>query len=251
MKALRIAMIVIGILGIADTAVFSIWSNLNLGIILPAILGTPLLIAGIFFGRLRAFTESIPWLRYVFFGAYAAVFLFMIIIGGMIFTSAHEEPEDGADALIVLGCAVHGNRVSLTLSYRLDRAIEYLNENPNTIAIVSGGKGQGESVSEAEAMHKYMVQNGIAAERIIEEDKSESTEENFRFSNEIINSLFPNGAKIAFVTTNFHVLRAELVAKKQGIEADGFGAKDVWYTAMNNYMRESIALAYYKLTGKI
>ena len=251
MKALRIAMIVIGILGIADTAVFSIWSNLNLGIILPAILGTPLLIAGIFFDRLRALTENAPWLRYAFFGAYAAVFLFMIIIGGMIFTSAHEEPEDGADVLIVLGCAVHGNRVSLTLSYRLDRAIEYLNENPNTIAIVSGGKGQGESVSEAEAMRKYMVQKGIAAERIIEEDKSESTEENFRFSNEIINSLFPNGAKIAFVTTNFHVLRAELVAKKQGIEADGFGAKDVWYTAMNNYMRESIALAYYKLTGKI
>ncbi len=251
MKLLRIIMMLLGAAGIADTAVLSIWSNLNLGIMLPAILGAPLLIAGIFFNPLRSLTANAHWLRYIFFGAYIAYALFMLIVGGMIFTSAHEEPEEGADALIVLGCAVHGDRVSLTLGYRLDRAIEYLNANPNTVVIVSGGKGPGENVSEAEAMRRYMVSRGIKDERIIKEDKSTSTEENFAFSREIIDSLFPNGARLAFVTTNFHVLRAELVAQKQGIDIDGFGADDVPYTAPNNYMREAIALAYYKITGKI
>ena len=251
MKIFRIIMILIGAIGVADTAVLSMWSNMNLGIMLPAIIGAPLIIVGIFFEPLRSFTARALWLRYAFFGAYIAYALFMLIVGGMIYTSAHDDPEEGADVLIVLGCAVHGERVSLTLSYRLDRAIEYLNANQNTVAIVSGGQGQGESISEAEAMRRYMVNRGIANERIIMEDKSTSTEENFAFSREIIDSLYPNGARLAFVTTNFHVLRAELVAKKQGIAIDGFGAKDVYYTAPNNYMREAIALTLYKLTGKI
>ena len=167
MKFFRIIMILIGAIGVADTAVLSMWSNMNLGIMLPAIIGSPLIIVGIFFKPLRSFTAHALWLRYAFFGAYIAYVLFMLIVGGMIYTSAHDDPEEGADVLIVLGCAVHGERVSLTLSYRLDRAIEYLNANPNTVAIVSGGQGQGESISEAEAMRRYMVNRGIANERII------------------------------------------------------------------------------------
>ena len=140
MKIFRIIMVLIGTIGVADTAVLSMWSNINLGIMLPAIIGAPLIIVGIFFKPLRSFTARALWLRYAFFGAYIAYALFMLIVGGMIYTSAHDDPEEGADVLIVLGCAVHGERVSLTLSYRLDRAIEYLNANPNTVAIVSGGK---------------------------------------------------------------------------------------------------------------
>ncbi len=253
MNAIRIAMIIIGALGVMDTAIMSLWSNANLGIILPAVIGAPLLIAGIFFEPLRSLTASGIWLhiKRIFFGAYILYAVFMLVMSGMIYTSAHDEPENGADALIVLGCAVHGERVSLTLSYRLDRAIEYLNENPNTLVIVSGGKGNGESISEAEAMRRYLEAHGIDAQRIIKEDRSTSTEENFIFSREILETLFPNGAKYAFVTTNFHVMRAELVAKKQGLDINGFGAKDVYYTAPNNYMREALAVAYYKLAGKI
>ena len=147
MKIFRIIMILIGAIGVADTAVLSMWSNMNLGIMLPAIIGAPLIIVGIFFEPLRSFTARALWLRYAFFGAYIAYALFMLIVGGMIYTSAHDDPEEGADVLIVLGCAVHGERVSLTLSYRLDRAIEYLNANPNTVAIVSGGQGQGDQIT--------------------------------------------------------------------------------------------------------
>lgn len=253
MNALRLMLIIIGIIGVADTAIMSLWSNLNLGVILPAVIGAPLLLTGIFFEPLRALTAqgALLWLRKAFFALYAVYAAFMLIMSGLIYTSAHDAPPQNADALIVLGCAVHGDRVSLTLSYRLDKAAEYLNQNPNTLVILSGGKGQGENISEAEAMSRYLIGRGIAAERIIKEDRSTSTEENFIFSREIIDARFPQGAKLAFVTTNFHVLRAELVAKKLGLEIEGFGAKDVYYTAPNNYMREALALAYYKLAGKI
>ena len=148
----------------------------------------------------------------------------------------------------MLGCAVRGERVSLTLKLRLDAALKYLEHSPNTAVIVSGGKGDGENISEAEAMKRYLVSHGVDESRIITEDKSTSTWENFKFSKMILDQRFP-GASAAFVTTNFHVYRAGRVAIMNGIEAEGYGAKDVWYTKLNNYMRESIAVAVYKLRG--
>ena len=95
MKFFRIIMILIGAIGVADTAVLSMWSNMNLGIMLPAIIGAPLIIVGIFFKPLRSFTAHALWLRYAFFGAYIAYALFMLIVGGMIYTSAHDDPRKG------------------------------------------------------------------------------------------------------------------------------------------------------------
>ena len=97
-------------------------------------------------------------------------------------------------------------------------------------------------------MKRYLVSHGVDESRIITEDKSTSTWENFKFSKMILDQRFP-GASAAFVTTNFHVYRAGRVAIMNGIEAEGYGAKDVWYTKLNNYMRESIAVAVYKLRG--
>ena len=169
-------------------------------------------------------------------------------MGAMLGSAAHRKADYGKDVLIVLGCAVRGERVSLTLKLRLDAALEYLEHSPNTAVIVSGGKGDGENISEAEAMKRYLVSHGIDESRIITEDKSTSTWENFKFSKMILDERFP-GASAAFVTTNFHVYRAGRVAIMNGIEAEGYGAKDVWYTKLNNYMRESIAVAVYKLRG--
>ena len=174
--------------------------------------------------------------------------MFFCCMGAMLGSAAHKKADYGKDVLIVLGCAVRGERVSLTLKLRLDAALEYLEHSPNTAVIVSGGKGDGENISEAEAMKRYLAAHGIDESRIITEDKSTSTWENFKFSKMILDQRFP-GASAAFVTTNFHVYRAGRVAIMNGIEAEGYGAKDVWYTAPNNYMRESIAVAVYKLRG--
>ena len=199
-------LIIAGGLMTMDTIWLSTVCNGNLGTFLPAIMGVPLLLIGIF---KRFF---MPWFRtpsghivkVLLIACYSAAVVFFCCMGAMLSSAAHKKADYGKDVLIVLGCAVRGERVSLTLKLRLDAALEYLEHSPNTAVIVSGGKGDGESISEAEAMKRYLVSHGIDEGRIIKEDKSASTWENFKFSKDILDRRFP-GASVAFVTTNFHV----------------------------------------------
>lgn len=253
MKPMRLLLLALGGLAIGDTLLLACFSNLNLGVVLPAIIGMPLLAIGIFYGWfLRLFQTPLgKWIKAILIGGYGAYALFMLVVSGLIYTQTQEEAPKDADALIVLGCGVHGERVSLTLKYRLDKAIEYLHLNPNTVAVLSGGQGPGEDITEAEAMGRYLVRNGIDESRIRKEGNSTSTYENFAFSMEIISEEFGKTPKLVFITTGFHVLRAELVAKQQGIEISGIAASDVPYMAANNYMREAVALTLYKLMGRV
>ncbi|WP_370458110.1 YdcF family protein [Bacillus sp. BPN334] len=87
-----------------------------------------------------------------------------------------------ADYIIVLGSKVNGTKPSYSLQYRIDKAAEYLQSHEKTIAIVSGGKGKGEDISEALAMKNGLMKLKIAEDRIIMEDKSTSTDENIKLS---------------------------------------------------------------------
>ena len=138
------------------------------------------------------------------------------------------------------------------LSNRLDTAADYLESHPDTICVVSGGRGDGESVTEASAMKKYLVERkGIDPARVIEEDRAENTRENFAFSKALIDEKLGSDAAIAFVTTDFHVFRAGRVAEKAGICATGIAAPDVWYIRLNNFLRESVGIVVYGLRGDI
>lgn len=114
--------------------------------------------------------------------------------------------------LIVLGAHINGTEPSRALQNRLNTAMEYLEKNPKTLVVVSGGKGSDEDISEAEAMGKYLICRGIAAERIILEDQSTNTVENLKFTAKLISK----EAKIGIVTNDFHIYRSLKLAKKQG-----------------------------------
>ena len=167
------------------------------------------------------------------------------------------EPEK-ADVLIVLGAGIRGDLPSVVLRNRLDRALDCYEQNPDLLIIVSGGMGEGESSTEASVMKKWLVAAGVPADSIIEEGKSQSTEENFIFSFDIINRLF-NGSgaaaesnpRVAFVTTRFHVFRASRIAKKLGYDVNGVSAKDFSPLIVNNYLRECAAITQYFCTGRI
>ena len=147
-------LIIAGGLMTMDTIWLSTVCNGNLGTALPAIMGVPLLLIGLF---KRFF---MPWFRtpaghlvkVLLIACYSAAVVFFCCMGAMLGSAAHKKADYGKDVLIVLGCAVRGERVSLTLKLRLDAALEYLEHSPNTAVIVSGGKGDGENISEAEAM---------------------------------------------------------------------------------------------------
>ena len=116
--------------------------------------------------------------------------LCFVFLAGYVLSYAHSTVTYKEDAIIVLGAAVHGKTPSRTLRYRLKKAVDYHEQNPDAIIIVSGGQGAQEDISEAEAMKIYLVENGVASNKIIKEDKSTSTAENFKFSKEILDETF-------------------------------------------------------------
>ncbi len=250
MKLLRIICIVVGAFLVLDTVIVSMLSNFNLGVILPAMIGAPLLLLGAFMHHMD--TGFLAVVKWVLLGCYALGAVFLLVMGILMGTAAKRADEVDADALIVLGAAVHGDKVTWVLSNRLDTAADYLDAHPDAICVVSGGKGDGESVTEASAMQKYLIERkGIAASRILVEDRAENTRENFAFSKAMIEERLGEDAKIAFVTTDFHVFRAQRVAKKAGIDAEGLAAPDVWYIRINNFLRESVGITVYGLRGDI
>lgn len=253
-KMFRTFLILAGMLLILDTVVIKSLTTGNLGTYLPAIIGLPLLLFGLFLTPLSAWFEAarigavIKWFSIC---VYSAAILFFAVVGSILYKEGHEKAPESADAVIVLGAGLRGSRVSLTLQYRLDAAYEYLKQNPDSILVLSGGQGKGETVAEAVAMKSYLLSRGVSADKLIVEDRSESTYENFQYSLAILKKQLGRDPKIAFITTEFHVYRAELVAKRMGIDATGIGAKGVWYIAPNDYMRESIALTVYWLRGNV
>ena len=249
MKFLRILCLVVGGFLVLDTLIVRFLSNYNLGVILPAVLGAPLLLLGLFWPHMDA--GFLLFLRRFLLVCYGLGCLFLLFLGSLMLRAIDRGEHGDYDALIVLGAAVHGDRVTWVLSNRLDAAYDYAAAHPETVLVVSGGQGGGESVTEASAMARYLSQRGLDAGRILLEDRAESTAENFAFSKAIIDEAVGPDAAIGFVTTRFHVFRAGRVARKEGIAARGIGAPDVWYIALNNFLRECVGICWYTLKGWI
>ena len=124
-------------------------------------------------------------------------------------------PQRGkrADQIIILGAQVRGRRITNSLKRRLDAALSYLEAYPDTRVIVSGGRGKGEDISEAEAMAEYLIAEGVDPRRIIRENQSASTRENFRFSRKFLDV---ENSVTGIVTNDFHICRAEMIARREG-----------------------------------
>ncbi len=132
------------------------------------------------------------------------------IIGGM-----RTKPEQDLDYVIVLGAQVRGSTVSRALKKRLDCALEYAQQNPDTVFLLSGGQGPGEDITEADAMCSYLTEHGLPKERLILETRSTTTEENLRLCAEILDLHEQN---VGILSNNFHVYRAGKMAELQGYQ---------------------------------
>lgn len=124
------------------------------------------------------------------------------------------------NTMIVLGAKVNKDGVSKTLKQRLDKAIEYYNENKHVNIIVSGGQGKDEVMSEAWAMKNYLVKNGVDEDNIILENKATTTLENIMFSKEIMDDLNLEN-KVLIVTSDYHLFRGRFIASMLGIDNKG------------------------------
>ena len=143
-------------------------------------------------------------------------------IGGNL--SGAEQPQ--AEYAVVLGAGVNGTEPSQSLCERIDAAESYAKEYPNAILILSGGKGDLENISEAQCMYEHLIARGIPANRLILEENATSTQENLQFSMKLIEER--SGAvpeAVAVISSEYHLLRASLIAQKLDVQMLGYPAE--------------------------
>ncbi len=153
--------------------------------------------------------------------------------------------------IVVLGAGVDGDKPSLSLQERLDAAYTYLANHPKTICIVSGGKGSGEDLSEADCMYRELTQRGISPDRIWKESQATTTRENLRFSIQLIQEHTGSlPTQIGLVSSEYHLYRAERIAASLGVSAVGIPAETSYLSLRVNYfLREIAAVWYYAIFG--
>ncbi|MDR2886294.1 MAG: YdcF family protein [Rikenellaceae bacterium] len=243
------AAVVLGLLCVLTATVLSVAYGFTIGNAMAYTAGAALIALGWGYGRMPRWAR-----RTVNVAATAGVALFVtvltiIIIGGSRDTLTYTE-----DYVLVLGCGVRGETVLPTLAARLDRCIEYAARNPQAPIVVSGGQGSREKLTEAEAMYRYLVARGVEPSRIIREPEARNTKENFEYSKTLMDSIQASlccaagGQRrytVACITSDYHVYRSGLVARRAGVDA-GFAASGVkWYLRPSGWAREVLSVLKY------
>ena len=188
----------------------------------------------------RILNTMIPLFLLLMLCYFECIFVGAAVMGWL---AAREKPVYDKDYIIILGCSIdkRGGLLPL-LKGRVNRAIRFAWQQEIATGkplkyVPSGGKGENEVMSEGSAMELYLLSHGAEDYEVFPEKRSADTLENFRFSKEIIDSLKPD-AKIAFATTNYHMLRSGILARKAGIDAQGVAGDTKWYFWPNGFIRE-------------
>ena len=180
-------------------------------------------------------------LKYIFI----VFFIPFILVQFLILSGGKDESDRQVDYIIILGGRVYGEKPSRSLNERIITAAKYLKEHKDMKVIASGGTGKGEKISEAEAIKRELIKNGIDETRIIKEDKSKSTIENLKFSLEKINedrAVNNEKVKVLIVTNGYHLYRSKKIAELLGYEAYGLPAATPFISIPKSYLREFLSI---------
>lgn len=237
-----------GAAGLLDTAVLlAAGRGLNTGILLPGFLGGVLLFMGAAQRFRWAVAVSPRWRlpRRIFLAGGALWLLSFAAVCCVLCAAAFPPKCPPRDWVVVLGAGLHGDRPSETLRLRLETAAAYLRDNPGARAVVTGGMGPGESITEAEAMAAFLVKTGVGPGRILLETRATSTAENLRHSRAVLEAAGALAAprpSLAVVTSGFHLFRVQLLARRAGLALSPVAAPTPWYLLPNACLREYLAV---------
>lgn len=245
---ISVSVSILGAVLLIDALVLSLVINFNIGLVAVGILGLVLLLSGIVLERIIKW-GSRGWrkgfLGLIFIGILGFVMCTsMLAIYGQVDTVTYKE-----DALIVLGAGIHGETVTMPLKYRLNSAVDYHKKNPEALIVVSGGQGSDELITEALAMERYLVKRGVPKAKILKEEASTSTFENFVFSKRLLTKVLKTDFKVAFTSNDFHLFRAQQIATAAGLNATRKHALIDWYILPVVYVREVLAVAKFVVLG--
>ena len=164
--------------------------------------------------------------------------------------STRYKPPYGLDYIIILGCAIRADGTPTPLLRgRAERALAFEREQfahtgRHAKFVPSGGQGSDEIISEAASMKRWLTEQGVAEEQILEENQSVNTFQNMAFSKRVIEADAENAEKvqIGFSTTNYHVFRGYTLANRVNMKVKGLSAKTKLYFFPNAFIREFIGL---------
>jgi len=174
----------------------------------------------------------------------AGLLVFSVLEWNIVSYGQTDEKRDVA-AVVILGAGVNGTVPSLSLRVRLDAALDYLADKPEIPIVVTGSQGPGEEISEAQCMAQWLMERGIASERILLEDQADNTEENIAFSLELLADRgIDTTANIAVVTADYHLYRAGIYWGIPSMVPVAAHMPDAfWPLTVNYYIREAFAAA--------
>lgn len=177
--------------------------------------------------------------------------LIFAITEAIIIHASFGQPNVDCEYIVVLGAKVNGTEPSLSLSDRIRAAEHYLKAHPNTIAVLSGGQGEDEGISEAQCMFDELTARGVEPNRLWLEDKATSTWENLHFTLDLIEEKTGNRpTSIGLVSSEYHLFRASLFGDACGVETVGIPAATSWFSIKLNYfMREVAGVWHYLILG--
>lgn len=250
MIVIRMCLIIVGVIGIWWFLLpFMNRRILNIGNMTGISVSMILLGGGVFLPKWIGLIKKIylrggmPRVGIISMGVFVgAIIILAGVTSANMYFGSRVSPKENA-TVIVLGCKVYGTRPSLMLRERLDAAYDYLKENPKSNCIVSGGQGEGEDITEAEAMKIYLVEKGIEESRVFKEDRSRNTRENLLFSKKVMEEKKLN-ENLAVVTNEFHLYRARKIARNLGLEAGAVAGKTAWWLFPTYYVREMYSILY-------
>ena len=151
------------------------------------------------------------WLKAFFALCLVGVLCFGALLGAVLYGS-HDQIKGDPQIMIILGCQVKPWGPSILLQDRLDKALDYLEEHPDMTIVVSGGQGPDEHITEAQAMRDYLVEQGVAAEQILQEDQSHNTFQNLTYSLELLEEAgYDVTDDIVVVSNGFHLTRVRML----------------------------------------
>ena len=233
---MSVIFILIGLLVCANGFVLLLLSNINLGVLITVALGVAFVVYGAFYKKINTKSKIYKTAKIAFF---VILICSVAIVSFIAVYGQYDNADYNEDAVIVLGAGINGDKVTYPLKVRLDKAMEYHKLNPDAVIVVTGGQGFQETVTEAYAMEKYLVQNGVEPSKIIKEEKATSTNENMRFSKKLLKE----DSKVVVITNNFHIYRAVSIAKLEGLDnVTHIHAGLQWYNIVPCYIRECLAV---------
>ena len=187
------------------------------------------------------------WLKLVLALVLVGVLGFSALFGAVL-SGMYDQIDGEPQVMVILGCQVKPWGPSILLQDRLDKALEYLETEPDMTVVVSGGQGPDEHISEARAMADYLMAQGIEQERILLEDQSHNTVQNLTLTRQLLDELgYDLEQDIVVVSNGFHLTRVRMLWERVWEEEDNLSTlaapSSHVPSRLKMYLREPLALA--------